>query len=78
MHPWYNERCRELTNEKRELEGTPSYNPAVERCSRGLFQEYCKYTQRTREKLIKLRRSSKQWWRVSAQLMDKLTVSFGI
>ena len=78
LHPWYNERCRELIREKRQAEGTPAYKLLAEQCSRGLFNEYCKFTKQTREKLRNLRRGSKQWWRLSAQLMDKSAVSSGI
>ena len=60
VHPWYNERCRELIQEKRQAEGTPAYKDVVEKCSQGIFQEYCKYTAQTREKLRQLRRGSKQ------------------
>ena len=56
LHPWYNERCRELIREKRQAEGTPAYKLLAEQCSRGLFDEYCKFTKQTREKLRNLRR----------------------
>ena len=78
LHPWYNERCCELIREKRQAEGTPAYKLLAEQCSRGLFDEYCKFTKQTQEKFRNLRRGSKQWWRLSAQSMDKSTVSFGV
>ena len=33
LHPWYNDKCRELIRCKREAEGTPAYESAVEKCS---------------------------------------------
>ena len=78
LHPWYNDRCRALVREKRKAEGRDDYKGASERCSRGLFEEYCKYVEKMREKLKSLRRGSKQWWRITNQLMDKSKVSSGI
>ena len=78
VHPWYNDHCRELIQSKRAAEGTPEYESAVTKCSRGIFSEYLKFVKRTREKLKTLRRGSKQVWRLSTQLMDKSAASSGI
>ena len=50
----------------------------MDKCSRGLLEEYYAYTTQNPEKLLQLRHGSKQWWRVPAQLMDKSAVSSGV
>ena len=56
----------------------PAYESAVTECIRGLVSEYFKFIPRTREKLKTLRRGSKQWWRLSAQLTNKSVISSDI
>ncbi len=78
VHPWYNGKCRDLVREKRDAEGQPDYKEICTRCSEGIFAEYLKFVATTREKLKKIRRGSKQWWRISTQLLDKSSVTSGI
>ena len=46
VHPWYNERCRKLIQEKRQAEGTPAYKDVVKKCS----QVYLKNTANTQRR----------------------------
>ena len=78
LHPWFNDRCRQLVTEKRAVEGTSDFKEAAEKCSRGIFDEYCKYIKDTKRKIAKLPRGSKQWWRKSSELMDKSLVASGV
>ena len=67
-HPWLTDRCKHLVTAKRAAEGTADYEAKAAECSAGLLQEYNKYVHRTYEKLRKLPRGSKQWWRLSREL----------
>ncbi len=78
LHPWFNDRCRQLVTEKRAAEGTSDFKEAAEKCSRGIFDEYCKYIKVTKRKKAKLPRGSKPWWRKSSELMDKSLVASGV
>ena len=70
-HPWLNDRCRELVRRKQEAENTPLHRERLLECSQGVLEEYRKYVQRTREKMRKLPRSSKRWWKLSKALSLK-------
>ena len=63
-HPWLNERCEELVRAKRAAEGTEESAAKLEACSKGMLEEFQKYTARVRDKLKTLPRSSKQWWKL--------------
>ena len=45
-HPWLNERCLELVQEKRNAEGTPEYGEKTWLCSEGLLEEFHRYVGR--------------------------------
>ena len=77
-HPWFNDRCLAFVREKRQAEGRADYREVAERCSKELFNEYLKYVAKMREKLKLVRRGSKQWWRITTQLLDKSSASSGI
>ena len=64
-HPWLNDRCLKLVEAKRAAEGTEEYKQKVVECSQGMLEEFLKYVQSTRDKLGKLPRSSKKWWKLA-------------
>ena len=64
--------------EARSRDTRLEYKDVAKRCSQSLFEEYLKYVKRMREKLKKLSKGSKQWWRVAKQLMDRSAMSSGI
>jgi len=70
-HPWLNERCLELVAERVRVAGSDLEPEAAAQCSAGILEEYFKYVARCRTKLRELRRGSKQWWRLSRELMCK-------
>ena len=70
-HPWLTDSCKHLVRAKQAAEGTADYDAKAAECSAGLLHEYNKYVQRTYEKLRKLPRSSKQWWRLSRELAQR-------
>ena len=52
--------------------GSGKFHDAAVACSIGLLAAHERYVCRTREKLKSLRRGSKQWWRLSSQLLGRL------
>ena len=60
-----NKRCLQLVAAKRAAEGTVDYEDKLRECSEGILEEFNKYTERTREKLKTLPKSSKQWWKLA-------------
>ncbi len=77
-HPWLNNRCLEAIAAKRDAEGTDLFQDAARKCSDVLFEELCAYNGRVRNRLRKLPRGSKAWWRLSRQLADRRTVASSI
>ena len=53
-HPWLNERCLTLIQEKMDAESTVAYAAKQLACSRGMLEEHEKYVERTRSKIISL------------------------
>ncbi len=77
-HPWLNDRCRQVIDEKMSAVGTPLEIPARDRCSKALTEEHDKYISRVRRKLSRLPRSSRGWWKLANALAGKRTKSSGI
>ena len=77
-HPWINDRCLKLVKDKLDAFGTSSFRLKADLCSRGLRQEYEEYIKRTRNRLRKLPRGSKLWWKLARTIMDKSTASSSI
>ena len=64
-HPWMNERCLQLVAAKRSAEGTEHYKEKLKECSQGILEEFNAYTNKVREELKALPRSSKKWWKLA-------------
>ena len=77
-HPWFNEDCQEAVLAKQLAWGTASQREASEKCSQILFREYGKYIAATRQKLKRLKKGSKKWWKESKSLMHKSTTATSI
>jgi len=70
-HPWLNERCRKAIARKNAAEGTINFSEEQQRCTKTLNEERALYTQRVKEKLAALPRSSKAWWRLNRELLRR-------
>ena len=70
-HPWLNQRCIDLVAAKHAAFGISVFDNASALCSQGLKAEYEKFVKNTRKRLERLKRGSKQWWKLSRNLMDK-------
>ena len=70
-HPWINDRCLDAIKHKNLAAGTIRFAAECSSCSRVLFEEFLEHVKRMRDKLLREKRGSKQWWRTSNQIMDK-------
>ncbi len=77
-HPWLNDKCLELIQAKRRAEGTDNYKEVAAACSQGIFEEFLVFVKSSRNRLRRVKRGSKFWWRLSAQLMDRSKSRSGI
>ncbi len=77
-HPWLNQRCVDAIEKKRKAEGVADFTSAAEKCSDILFEEFFAYNRRIRDRLSKLKRGSKEWWRLSKHIADRKTTTSGI
>ena len=68
-HPWMNARAVGLVAARCAAAGTAQEREAAKACSEGLLQEYNAWVEKTKQKLLELPRGSKQWWRLSKQLL---------
>ena len=69
-HPWLTEHCKGLIARKRAAHGTDAFPALRDECSRALTDAYNDFVQQTRKKLRTLKRSSREWWRLSRSLMS--------
>ena len=72
-HPWINDKVRIMVAAKHAAEGTDKYKEAVRKCSEAIRDEFSKYVARVRKQLLELPPSSKQYWRLSKQIMFRPT-----
>jgi len=77
-HPWFNDRCMDAVRAKQAAWGTSLQRETSEKCSAILFEQYMAYVAVVRAKLAKLKRGSRQWWKISKGLMHKSTSACGI
>eukprot|EP00969_Alexandrium_andersonii_P221810 9796252-Alexandrium_andersonii.AAC.1 len=72
-HPWLTPRCVELIRRKCAAAGTDNFRHAAEACSAGLLHAFHLHVTRMREQLRRLPRGSKRWWRISRELLSKIS-----
>ena len=72
-HPWLDARCVELVRLECAAAGTDAFLEASLACSRGLLAAQSTYIARVRGRLRTLRRGSKKWWRLSDQLLNRVS-----
>ena len=77
-HPWLNDRCRQAIDQKLAAHGTLQEIEMRDRCSQILTEEYDKHLNRVRQKLSRLPRSSRSWWKLANSLAGKRSKSSGI
>ena len=62
--PWLTSRCREAIEAKNIAENSPSFLAARDHCAIVIAEEHREYKRRLREKLCKLPRGTKKWWKI--------------
>lgn len=67
---WHDDLCKELIAIKRAGFGTDECILLRDKCTAGLLRAYNEFVTRTRDKLLKLKPSSREWWRQSQSLMS--------
>ena len=69
--PWLNNICYQAINAKHAAEGQDNYHEIATKCREVLLAERKKYLIQLRAKMEKLPRSSKRWWSLNKQLLNK-------
>ena len=69
--PWLNDRCNHAIARKHAAEGSPAYILACSECSQVLFEEKQKHMQKLKTQMEELPRSSKRWWSIMKQLLNR-------
>ena len=72
-HGWMTAKSKTAIIQKNNAEGTDRYKSQCEKCAAVLAEERTRHVQRTKEKLAKLPRHSKQWWRLNRELLRRRT-----
>ena len=72
-HPWLTPECLTAVQAKVAASGTEVFAVASRVCSDTLLKAHAAYVERMRAKLRNLRRGSKAWWRVSDQILSRVS-----
>lgn len=70
-HPWLTDRCLAAIQRKCDTEGTSQYAEVRHECSSILSEEYRKYVHRLKSELAALPKTSKLWWKLNRELLNK-------
>ena len=70
-HPWLNEKSKAAILRKNSAEGTERFETERAKCAQTLAEEKAKYVQELKDKLATLPKSSKQWWRINRELLQR-------
>ena len=68
-HPWLTDSCITAIKHKLSSIGTTNECSASRQCSQTLYDEFMKHVANVRPRLRRLRQGSKQWWKLSQQLL---------
>ena len=77
-HPWMTERCAKALAERAVFENTDGYVDACRRCGDVIREEFGKHVDELKAKLRDLPASSKEWWRLSNELLDNVVPRVGL
>ena len=70
-HPWLDEKCLKAIQSKLDAFDTSRFPQRRDECSQSLREARFRYVRRTSEKLISMKASSKQWWKLANSLLRK-------
>ena len=77
-HPWMTKRCVDALAERANFENTDAYTDACRRCGDIIREEFAKHVDELKTKLRSLPPSSKDWWRLSSELLDNAVPRAGL
>ena len=66
-----NDKCIKAIQAKNIAEGTPAFEDARDLCAATLHQQKKIYMEKVKDRICKLSKSDKQWWRLNRQLLNK-------
>ena len=69
-HPWLTPAIENLVKLKNEAVGTAQAKQAAETCSKAIAAAYKDWVSASRQKLLKLKKGSKQWWTTARRLLE--------
>jgi hypothetical protein len=70
-HPWIDNECEECIAKKALAYRSDDFKTAEKKCAEILRQKYLQYRADLKSKIALLPRSSKQWWRLNRELLDR-------
>jgi len=70
-HEWINSTCEQLIKAKHAAWKTPQWEVERDKCNAGLLVAHQAFINRTKEKLHKLKKSTKKWWKLSHSLANR-------
>jgi len=73
VHPWLDEECYRAIEAKCCATGKEEFRRLELDCSQILTQAYLRYQRELREKIASLPRSSKEWWKLNRELLNRKT-----
>ena len=65
------QRSKDAIAEMNNVQNTPQYPAAAEKCEKILAEERRKHVEKVKAKLATLKRGSKQWWRINDELLHR-------
>ncbi len=72
-HPWLDDECFAAIAAKCEATGTHRFEELERKCSKTLAAAFLRYQNELRERILSLPKSSKNWWRLNKELLNRKT-----
>ena len=70
-HPWLDEKCATAIQKKNAAEGTPYFDEERQKCQKVIAESFQIHLANLKEKISKLKKGSKQWWRLNRELLER-------
>ncbi len=74
-HPWIDDECMEVIQAKCTATGTEEFRRREVECAEVLSKKFVSYQQELKDKIQSLPRSSKQWWKLNRELLNRKSKS---
>lgn len=70
-HPWFNAACHKLIADPEAARGFNEFEQIRDECSRGILGIYYEHQRRTKDKLMRLKRGTREWWKLASALLSR-------